>query len=123
MVDTLPRPAQSAMVEAALFWRDLIANNALPGIIITPPEGSTASSSTSTSTTSSSSSSSSSASSSSPACCPLPVGLLAHSVGGGLAPYVVATAAKKQQPFTTAHVMAPQVGAAAANHEGAAMAV
>ncbi len=110
----LTRPAQSAMVDAALVWRNLIATNTLPGIIIAPDEGSSASSSTSSSSSPSSSSASAS--------CPLPVGLLAHSVGGGLAPYVVDTAARKGQPFKSVHVMAPQVGAAATDNEGAAVA-
>ncbi len=74
------------MVEAALFWRNLIATNALPGINIAPAdEGSSASS--------------------------LPVGLLGHSVGGGLAAFVADAVAARGQPFASAHVMAPQVGA------------
>ncbi|KAG2485598.1 hypothetical protein HYH03_015661 [Edaphochlamys debaryana] len=83
------------MVDAALFWRKLIHENNVPGLTLPdnatgqkqqvggPAAGKTA----------------------------VPnVGLLAHSVGGGLAPYVVDACAKAKpsMPFVSAHVLAPQ---------------
>ncbi|KAG2425469.1 hypothetical protein HXX76_013679 [Chlamydomonas incerta] len=76
---TSPQIQQDNMVKAAAFWRQRIADNDLPGLKL---------------------------SSATPA--PLTVGLLGHSVGGGLAPFVVDAAAAAGQPYAVAHVMAPQ---------------
>ncbi|KAG2440659.1 hypothetical protein HYH02_010238 [Chlamydomonas schloesseri] len=79
---TSPQIQQDNMVKAAAFWRQLIAANELPGLKL--------------------------ASSATSAPDVLPVGFLGHSVGGGLAPYVVDAAARAGQPYAVAHVMAPQ---------------
>ncbi|GLC41638.1 hypothetical protein PLESTF_000270300 [Pleodorina starrii] len=72
-----PGAQQKSMVDAALFWRDLIAKNKLPCLELTGETNDN-------------------------------VGLMGHSVGGGLAAFVADAAAQRGQAFTCAHVMAPQ---------------
>ncbi|KXZ52399.1 hypothetical protein GPECTOR_9g443 [Gonium pectorale] len=74
---TTPEVQQKYMVDAALFWRNAIAANQLPGLTL---QGATS----------------------------RRVGLMGHSVGGGLAAFVADAAARNGQAFESAHVLAPQ---------------